>query len=290
MSSSPQKSVLITGCSDGSMGAALAVAFHEAGLRVFATARNPAKMAQLAHRGITTLALDVQSASSIAECVSQLPVSSLDILINNAGANYMMPAVDADITIGKDIFDLNFWAPLAVTQACMPLLLASGAGSIVANHTSGTVTVHFPFQGIYSASKAALATLSDTMRLELDPVGIRVVDLRTGHVNSNFIQSHHQAPGRSHDVPKGSIYEAARDESRSILLQERFLGKGSPPSQWAAEVAADLLGKTVPPIVYRGEAVWGMLLLRILPRAIVDWLLKRRTGFDLIEQILGKRT
>ncbi|KAK2606507.1 hypothetical protein N8I77_005250 [Diaporthe amygdali] len=127
-------------------------------------------MAQLAHKSVTILPLDVVSASSIAARVSQLPVDSLDILINNAGANYMMPAADADITTGKQIFDLNLWAPLAVTQAFMPLLLASTHGAIVANHTSGTVTFHFPFQRIYSASKAALATLTDNMRLELQPI------------------------------------------------------------------------------------------------------------------------
>jgi len=63
----------ITGCSDGGLGAALAVAFHEAGLHVYATARNPSKMSQLKHLGIETLTLDVLSDSSIAECVAQIP-------------------------------------------------------------------------------------------------------------------------------------------------------------------------------------------------------------------------
>lgn len=291
MSNPHQKSVLITGCSDGSMGAALAVAFHEAGLRVFATSRDTAKMAQLAQRGIATLPLDVVSSESIAACISQLPVDSLDILVNNAGANYMMPTVDADIKTGKEIFDLNFWAPLAVTQAFMPLLLASRSkdGAMVANHTSGTVTIHFPFQSIYSASKAALATLTDTMRLELQPFGIRVVEIRTAHVTSNFIESHHNAPGRSHDVPKGSIFEPAKETARSILLQERFVGKGCTASQWAGEVVADLLGNAVPPVIYRGEEARGLRLMEYLPKFIVDGIVKQRSGFDLIEKIFGQK-
>lgn len=287
-----QKSVLITGCSDGSIGAALAVALHEAGLRVFATSRNTAKMEQLAHKGITTLPLDVMLADSIKACVSQLPVGSLDILINNAGANYMMPAVDVDIKTGKDIFDLNFWAPLAVTQAFMPLLLASKFknGAIVANHTSGTVTIHFPFQSIYSASKAALTTLTDTMRLELQPVGIRVVEIRSAHVTSNFIENHHNAPGRSHDVPKGSIFETAKEIARSILLQESFMGKGCTASQWAGEVVADLLGNAVPPVIYRGEESRRLRLMECLPRFVADGIVKQRSGFDLIEKVLCQKS
>ena len=68
--SSPKRRVLITGCSDGGIGAALAVAFHEAGVHVYATARNPSKMEQLATLGIETFTLDVQSEYSIAACVS----------------------------------------------------------------------------------------------------------------------------------------------------------------------------------------------------------------------------
>lgn len=84
-----KRTVLITGCSDGGLGAALAIAFREAGLHVYATARNPSKMTQLTSLGIETLTLDVLSDSSIAACVSKL--DKLDILVNNAGACYSMP-------------------------------------------------------------------------------------------------------------------------------------------------------------------------------------------------------
>ena len=78
----PKRTVLITGCSDGGLGAALAIAFHEAGLHVYATARNPSKTKDLASRGIETITLDVQDEASIAACANQLP--SLNILVNNA--------------------------------------------------------------------------------------------------------------------------------------------------------------------------------------------------------------
>ena len=75
------RTVLITGCSDGGMGAALAMAFHEANFHVYATARDPKKMTKLQAAGIETISLDVTSDSSIKDAVSKL--SSLDILVNN---------------------------------------------------------------------------------------------------------------------------------------------------------------------------------------------------------------
>jgi 1-acylglycerone phosphate reductase len=153
-----KRTVLIAGCSEGGMGAALAVAFHEAGLHVYATARTPSKIAQLASLGIETLTLDVLSDSSIAACVSKL--SSLDILINNAGASYSMPVSDLSIPEAKMLFDLNVWSYLTVTQAFLPLLLKS-KGMIV-NQTSVVSSTALPFQSAYNASKATMAMFSDS--------------------------------------------------------------------------------------------------------------------------------
>ena len=76
--SSPKKTVLITGCSDGSLGAGLSIAFHQAGLKVYATARNPAKMKGLESLGIETMTLDVLDDESIAKAARQ--ISQLDML------------------------------------------------------------------------------------------------------------------------------------------------------------------------------------------------------------------
>jgi 1-acylglycerone phosphate reductase len=76
--SSPKKTVLITGCSDGSLGAGLAIAFHKAGLKVYATSRNPAKMKGLEDLGIETLKLDVLDDTSIAKIANK--ITQLDIL------------------------------------------------------------------------------------------------------------------------------------------------------------------------------------------------------------------
>ena len=93
-----RKTILITGCSDGGLGAALAVAFSESGHRVFATARDPSRMSNLQLQQVETLQLDVLSEESLSACVAevrQLTGGSLDILVNNAGAGYNMPLAGA---------------------------------------------------------------------------------------------------------------------------------------------------------------------------------------------------
>ena len=281
--SSPKRTVLITGCSDGGIGAALATAFHEAGLHVYATARNPSKMEQLTSLGIETLTLDVQSESSIAACVGSL--SGLDILVNNAGAQFLMPMADVSIPEAKKLFDLNVWAHIAVTQAFLPLLLKSSKGMIVNQTSIGAVTT-LPFQAIYNASKAALAMLSDSMRLELEPFGITVVDLRTGVVKTNLIKNLKETQQPS--LPKGSIYEPARDAVEKALRQDGFEDTGMPADKWAKLVVQDLLKKNPPSVIWRGDSAWLTRLAAILPFGMFDGLVKKLTGLDVVERTVRK--
>ena len=280
--SSPKRTVLITGCSDGGLGAALAIHLYEAGLHVYATARNPSKMEDLQSRGIDTLTLDVQSESSIAACVGGL--SSLDILINNAGATFIMPLADVSIAEAKKHYDLNVWSHIAVTQAFLPLLLKS-KGMIV-NQTSVAAVTTLPFHAIYNSSKAAMAMLSDSLRLELQPFGITVVDLRTAMVKSNIYKNMNSS--QQPCLPKGPIYEPAKETMEKVMRQEGFQGKGVPTNQWAKQVVQDLLKKTPPPVIWRGESAWLTRLAAVLPFGLFDGMIKKLTGLDLVEQALRK--
>ncbi|KAI1504779.1 NAD(P)-binding protein [Biscogniauxia marginata] len=275
--------VLITGCSDGGMGAALARAFHKAGYHVYATARNPAKMKELASLGIETLPLDVQSETSIAECVKK--VSALDMLVNNAGNQFLMPVVDVNIAEAKKLYDLNVWSHIAVTQAFLPLLLESKG--VIVNQTSIGAVLTLPFQAIYNSSKAALAMLTDSMRLELQPFGIRVVDLRTGVIKTNLIKNLQESSNTT--LPKGSIYEPAREAVEKSLRQEGFEAGGLPADQWAEAVVQDLSKKSLPAVIWRGESAFLSRVLAMLPVGLFDGMLKKATGLDIVEQIL-KRT
>ncbi len=274
-----KRTVLITGCSDDGLGAALAIAFHEVGLHVYATARDPSRMAHIASLGIETLTLDVQSDSSIAACVQTL--SALDILVNNAGAGFNMPFSDVSIAEGKKLFDLNVWSYLAVTQAFLPLLLKS-EGMIV-NNTSILSSMTVPFQSVYNASKAAMAAFSDSQRLELAPFGITVVDLKTGVVLSSIYQK-----AADNHLPKGSIYEPAKEAVEKVLRSEGIVGLGIPAEQWARGVVQDLLRKTPPPNIWRGSQAWFVRLATMLPFGMSDGMVKKMTKLDVVEQMVRK--
>ncbi|KAI8959793.1 NAD(P)-binding protein [Daldinia sp. FL1419] len=281
--SNPKRSVLITGSSSGGMGSALAIAFHKAGFHVYATARNPSKMTELASLGIDTLELDIQSESSIADCVSKIP--SLDILVNNAGHQFLMPIVDINIAEARKAYDLNVWGHIAVIQAFLPLLLKS-PNAVIVNQTSIGVNLAMPFQAVYNSSKAALAMLTDSLRLELQPFGIQVVDLRTGFVLTNIIKN--QQDNNNPKLPKGSIYEPAKEVVEKALRQEEFKGKGMPAQQWADLVVQDLQKSNPPAVIWRGESASRVRDQTVLSSGLFDGEVKKMVGLDVVEQLVKK--
>ncbi len=288
-SKQPQKTVLITGCSDGGLGAALAVAYHEAGYRVFATTRNPTKMASLKALGIETLTLDVMSSESISACVTsveKLTGGTLNVLLNNAGAQYNMPISDLSIPAAKEIFDLNVWSCIATIQAFIPLLMKANDGAMVVNHTSVGSTAGVPFQAAYNASKAALAMFSHILRLELQAFDIRVVDLKTGGVKSNILANLTHA-----ELPANSIYDPAREEAKRMLSGEKLKSlKGTyvDADVWARGVVKDLIKSQPPHQIWRGGSAGLARRGTLLPVGLFDGQLKKITGLDDVIHKIGE--
>ncbi|KAI1452125.1 NAD(P)-binding protein [Annulohypoxylon moriforme] len=280
--SNSKRSVLITGCSDGGVGAALAVAFYMAGLHVYATVRNPAKAQGLAALGIQVLTLDVLSPSSIAACVEEVP--SLDILVNNAGEYYPMPVVDLDIAEAKKSFDLNLWSPIAVTQAFLPLLLKSSEGGMIVNHTSAAAVIPIPFQATYNAAKAALSMFTDNLRLEIQGFGVKVVELKSGVLKSNLVRNAQGSHTTS--LPEGSIYEPAREIIDRWLEKKELQDAGSPTDPWAEDVVRDLLGRNPSPVIWRGQGAWIARLMSVMPFGWCDWLIKKLNGLNEAEKVI----
>lgn len=285
-----KRSVVLTGCSDGGMGSALARALHEAGFRVIATARNPDKLSEVKERGIETVFLDVQSEESLHAAVaevSSLTGGSLDALINNAGVGYSMPLSDASISKSKNLFDVNVWGLLATTQAFLPLLLQSEKGALVANNTSIDSVTPAPFQGIYNASKAAAAMISNNLRLELSSFGIRVIELKTGGVKTNFFTN---ANAKSEpQLPPNSIYSPARAAIEKSMRGEQFEVTGVDRHEWAKAVARDL-SKSSPPLnIWRGEAAFAVWVGTFLPATAYDGMLKKLMGQSELEKEVRKQ-
>ena len=269
-----RRTVLITGCSDGGLGSALALEFHkDPSVRVIATARNPAKLTRLASLGIETLTLDVLEPASISACVaavSKLTSGRLDMLINNAGAGYSMPLMDISIPTAQSLFNLNVWSYISVSQAFLPLLLLSASTTThqqptIVNHTSVVSLVPSAHAGVYHASKAASAMLTDTLRLELKPFGIRVVEIKTGGVRSNFFSNLQADADAAPTLPAGSIYAPAKKEIETCMRGEGMAGMVVEAEVWARKVVGQLVVRRPRAVVYAGWGSWITWLLTVLP-------------------------
>lgn len=288
-----QRTVLITGCSDNGLGAALALAFHNQNLRVLATARDLSKTTSLQAAGIECLKLDVLSATSIASCVtevSKLTDGSLDILVNNAGRGHYMPFLHLDLNAAKDVFELNVWSYLAVTQAFLPLLMkdaspaATGKGTLLVNNTSISSVLRTPFHSTYGASKAAMAAFNDAQRIELRPFGIRVIDLKTGSTESNF------SDNRSNEVelPPDSPYKPIEAEVKNVITGAATEAYAEDQTTWARNVVKDLLQDSPPDQIWRGGAAGRIQLTNALPLpdSVGDPSFMKLGGLDKLEKIL----
>lgn len=246
-------------------------------------------MAALSALGIETLALDVTSEESISTCVSEvtkLTGGTLNVLINNAGAQYNMPISDLSIHEAKKIFDLNVWGCISTIQAFIPLLVTAKEGAMVVNHTSVGSTSGLPFQAVYNASKAALAMFSDILRLELQAFDIRVVDLKTGGVKSNILANLTHT-----ELPSNSIYAPAREEADKMLSGEKLASLKDTfmdSDVWAKGVVKDLTRSKPPYQIWRGGNAWLVWMAAFLPIGMFDGKLKEVTGLDDVIRKIGE--
>ncbi|RVX75522.1 hypothetical protein B0A52_00875 [Exophiala mesophila] len=281
------RTILITGCSDEGLGAALATAFHQNGDRVIATARNPAKMSILKSQGIETVTLDVLSEESFktaVEEVSRLTNNTLDMLINNAGVGYSTPLLEADMVQAEAIFKVNVFAPLRAVQAFMPLLRNSTKGAYVVNNTSIASVTPVPFQGAYGGSKAAIALMTDCLRLELQPFNIRVIELKTGNVNSKFFSNTNGFVGTTAKLSPESIYQPAAEPIEHFMGGSGF--KSMPSDVWAQNVVKDLSASNPPSQIWRGAETTKVWMSTWLPHGTMDGFLKQMTGLSDLEKKL----
>jgi NAD(P)-dependent dehydrogenase (short-subunit alcohol dehydrogenase family) len=128
--------------------------------------------------------LSSEAIAAAVTSVTRVTGGKLDVLVNNSGAVMVMPALDASIEEGKRLFDTNYWAMLAMIQAFAPLLIKAKA--CVVNNTSASGVLPFgAFGSIYNSSKAAALLGSESLRLELAPLGVRTLSLVTTAVKSN---------------------------------------------------------------------------------------------------------
>ena len=192
---SQTKTILITGATSG-IGRAAALHFAAAGHRVIATGRNPAALAILADEpggeDLIPLRLDVTDQASIdaarAQVEMRLGGQPIDVLINNPGYGLAAPITELDPADLRHQLETNVVGLVAVTRAFVPAMQAARAGTVI-NVSSIAGRIAFPLFGPYTASKHAVEAISDALRIELRPFGVRVVVIEPGPIHTGFAET-----------------------------------------------------------------------------------------------------
>lgn len=267
------QAVLITGCSSG-IGRATALEAAARGLRVFATARDPASIVDLAREGsIEALRLDVTDSPSVAAAVAAAldRAGRLDALVNNAGYAQYGAAEDVSPEEWRRQFDVNLFGAIEVIRAVLPAMRAARRGTIV-NVSSVGGKVSIPFASPYCASKHALEAVSDALRLEVAPFGIRVVVIEAGPITTRFAERARAGVARilAGVGPYSSFYAGAK------RAMETDFQAGSLPPASVARVIVGAIESRRPKTRYRITRMARVLIpiRKILPDRLLDRRLK----------------
>jgi len=175
---------LVTGASSG-IGQAAALALVEAGFTVVGTSRNAANAVHL--DGVTLLDLDVASDESVRSLVDQVveQFGRIDVLVNNAGVGAAGAAEETSIGQAKDVFDINVFGLIRMTNAVLPHMRAQEGGRIV-NVSSVLGLIPAPFMAIYAATKHAIEGYSESVDHEVREYGVRVLLVEPAYTSTGF--------------------------------------------------------------------------------------------------------
>ncbi|KAI4310694.1 hypothetical protein MLD38_035650 [Melastoma candidum] len=265
--------VLITGCSQGGIGHAMARAFAARDCKVVATTRSKSSMSDLDGDSRFFLReLDVLDDRSVNKVVSDVidKFGKIDVLVNNAGVQCIGPLAEVSLSSLQQTFDTNVYGSMRMIQATVPHMAKRRKGK-VANVGSVTALSPGPWAGVYIATKAALHALTDTLRLELKPLGIDVINIVPGAVKSNIGNS---ASASFNKLPELKLYkpfEAVIRERANFSQQV-----GATPTDEFAKAAVDaILRKNTPSWFTGGKYSTASAIMYHLPLFIRDFIMRK---------------
>ena len=259
--------VLVTGASSG-IGKSIAFHLHKLGYTVYGTSRNPEQYSETFP--FTLVQLDVTKKDSITQLIQTLKEKEhrIDVLINNAGVGITGPVEETSLDAMRANFETNFFGPLAMIQAVLPIMRKHTDGIII-NITSIAGYMGLPFRGAYSASKGALNIISEALRMEIAAQGIRVMTLAPGDYATDIAsRRYHEA------VIENSPYQNTYQESLNTM--HTHVDSGNDPIEIAMKVTALLRKKTPKPHYIVGSFLqkFSIVLKKILPQKAYEKLLK----------------
>lgn len=253
--------VLITGTSTGIGRATAARLAKRRDLTVYATARRVEMLDGLAQAGARILPLDVTDEASMSAAVATIESEhgAVGALVNNAGYGAYGTIEEADLDAVRAQFETNVFGLARMTQLVLPGMRAAGTGRIINVGSFGGRLV-FPVGGYYHASKYAVEALTDALRFEAAPFGIKVSLIEPGLIRTSFgdTAAHTLSGSANPSGPYAALNQAADDQMassyRSTLLTappesvaeviERALLSARPRSRYLITPAAKFLVHT----------------------------------------------
>ncbi|QMW21523.1 SDR family NAD(P)-dependent oxidoreductase [Sandaracinobacteroides saxicola] len=227
------KVVWITGASSG-IGRGMAEAFQAAGAWVIASGRNQAALSEVVGSGgnrtraLPFEATDIEALPGLVERVIA-DAGRIDMLVNNAGISQRDLAVDTELHVYRTIMEVDFFAPVALTKAVLPHMLARGEGHVAAV-ASVAGKVGSPQRTGYSAAKHAVMGFYDALRTEVEHQGVRVSTIVPGFVRTEIgaraLRGDGQVKGAGDDDVDAGITPA---EAAAIILPALAAGQREIP-------------------------------------------------------------
>ena len=257
-----QKVVLITGASSG-IGRVCAEYLQGRGCKVYGASRTP----QPADLGWKSIQLDVNDDASVIEGIRQVVESEgrIDVVVNCAGFGIAGSVEDTSIPEAKAQFETNFFGVLRVCKAALPVMRRQGSGLII-NISSIAGVVSLPFQAFYSAGKYALEGMTEALRMEVQPYGVRVVLVQPGDFRTQFAANRKLTEESQND----SAYKEKFGKALAVFEKEEH--NGADPLA-IAHLLERLIRKQNPKLRYSvGPAFQRIVpaLKQILPHKIYE--------------------
>jgi short-subunit dehydrogenase len=268
--------VLITGASAG-IGKVIAENLAKNGLRVYGTSRKPAAdtgqadlISSINGGFLKMIQLDVCAEDSIKKAIDYVlkQEGRIDILINNAGFGMAGSVEDTSSEEAYLQLNTNFFGTHRMCRNILPIMRKQNKGLII-NICSVNGFITLPFQSMYCASKYALEALTETLRMEVKPYGIRAVLIDPGDIHSEFTDRRYFTA-----ASKDSVYKERFSKSIGKTIHEEL--NGSSPEIVIKDVAK-VIGKKNPPvrIVVGFSYKLFAFLKRVLPSRLVEFIVSK---------------
>ena len=204
------KVVLITGASEG-IGAACAAEFGAAGAKLSLTARSKAGLERAAGGNALITPGDLTDDAVRRRVVERTleRYGAIDILINNAGTGFYLPSWSDSMEHTRRMMELNFFALLGMTQLVVPHMRERRSGMIVnVGSIAGKLTL--PWMTLYSASKSAVGSFTEGLRMELQRDGVRAMLVCPGYVKTGLPEECHRRPGAAQSAAGAAVRHHTR--------------------------------------------------------------------------------